>query len=96
MVMGMGFTQDQAMKALRATDNNLERAVEWIFSHQTELDAQESEGDGEQAKELFRDDNPRKLRNHIYEILNWLGASTFVFQDTNWWVLYLIWARRQW
>lgn len=60
MVMSMGFTQNQAMKALRATDNHLERAVEWIFSHQTELDAQESEGDDAQAKELFRDGSPRE------------------------------------
>jgi len=33
MVMDMGFTRDQAMTALRNTDNNLERAIEWIFSH---------------------------------------------------------------
>lgn len=38
MIMGMGFTQDQAIKALKATDNNIERAVDWIFSHQEELD----------------------------------------------------------
>ncbi|XP_022900127.2 ubiquitin carboxyl-terminal hydrolase 5 [Onthophagus taurus] len=37
MIMGMGFTQDQAIKALRATDNNVERAIDWIFSHQDEL-----------------------------------------------------------
>lgn len=33
MVMSMGFTRDQAEMALRNTDNNLERAIEWIFSH---------------------------------------------------------------
>ena len=33
MVMSMGFTREQAEMALRNTDNNLERAVEWIFSH---------------------------------------------------------------
>ncbi|XP_032667917.1 ubiquitin carboxyl-terminal hydrolase 5 [Odontomachus brunneus] len=75
MVMGMGFTQDQAMKALRATDNNLERAVEWIFSHQTELDAQESEGDGAQAKELFRDGNPRYK---LVGFISHMGTSTMV------------------
>lgn len=37
MIMGMGFSRDQAVKALKATDNNLERAVDWIFSHQDEL-----------------------------------------------------------
>lgn len=38
IIMGMGFTQEQATKALKATDNNVERAVDWIFSHQEELD----------------------------------------------------------
>ncbi len=35
----MGFTPAQALKALQATDNNLERAVDWIFSHAEQLDA---------------------------------------------------------
>lgn len=35
----MGFTSAQALKALQATDNNLERAVDWIFSHAEQLDA---------------------------------------------------------
>lgn len=29
----MGFTRDHSINALKATDSNLERAVEWIFSH---------------------------------------------------------------
>jgi ubiquitin carboxyl-terminal hydrolase 5/13 len=33
MVMSMGFGLEQAQAALRNTDNNVERAVEWIFSH---------------------------------------------------------------
>ena len=33
MVMSMGFERPQAEAALRNTDNNVERAVEWIFSH---------------------------------------------------------------
>jgi ubiquitin carboxyl-terminal hydrolase 5/13 len=38
----MGFTAEQAAKALRATDNNIERAVDWIFSHQDELNSSTS------------------------------------------------------
>ncbi|XP_049543524.1 ubiquitin carboxyl-terminal hydrolase 5 isoform X2 [Anopheles darlingi] len=38
MLMGMGFTDRQATKALRETGNNTERAVDWIFSHTDELD----------------------------------------------------------
>lgn len=39
MIMSMGFTRDQATLALKETNNNLERAADWIFSHQHELDA---------------------------------------------------------
>ncbi|XP_014477769.1 PREDICTED: ubiquitin carboxyl-terminal hydrolase 5 [Dinoponera quadriceps] len=75
MVMSMGFTQNQATKALRATDNNLERAVEWIFSHQTELDAQESDGDGAQAKESFRNGSSRYK---LVGFISHMGTSTMV------------------
>ncbi|KAK8014239.1 hypothetical protein PG990_007535 [Apiospora arundinis] len=33
MVCGMGFSMPQARKALRETGGNVERAIEWIFSH---------------------------------------------------------------
>ena len=33
MVMSMGFEADMARTALTHTDNNVERAIEWIFSH---------------------------------------------------------------
>ncbi|XP_072040059.1 ubiquitin carboxyl-terminal hydrolase 5-like isoform X2 [Amphiura filiformis] len=39
MIQSMGFTRDQAIKALKATDNNVERAADWIFSHMDELDS---------------------------------------------------------
>lgn len=35
----MGFTPEQARLALKETGNNLERAADWIFSHQPQLDA---------------------------------------------------------
>lgn len=33
MIVSMGFTSKQAAKALQQTDNNLDRAIDWIFSH---------------------------------------------------------------
>jgi ubiquitin carboxyl-terminal hydrolase 5/13 len=33
MLTGMGFNTQQAKKALKSTENNVERAVEWLFSH---------------------------------------------------------------
>ena len=29
----MSFTREQAIKALKMTDNNIEGAVDWIFAH---------------------------------------------------------------
>jgi len=36
-IQAMGFTLPQARKALRNTDNNVQRAIDWIFSHPDEL-----------------------------------------------------------
>jgi hypothetical protein len=60
VVMGMGFTREQATKALKATNNNLERAADWIFSHQAEIDVQETEGGASPSGESFRDGSGRK------------------------------------
>mmetsp|Transcript_23484 Transcript_23484/g.30695 ORF Transcript_23484/g.30695 Transcript_23484/m.30695 type:complete len:861 (-) Transcript_23484:288-2870(-) len=35
----MGFTEQQVTAALKATDNNGERAADWLFSHMDNLDA---------------------------------------------------------
>lgn len=53
MIMTMGFTQVQSIRALKATDNNVERAVDWIFSHQAELDSEDTQGAA--AEPTFRD-----------------------------------------
>lgn len=36
-IISFGFTRAQAIKALEATDNNLERAADWVFTHPDEL-----------------------------------------------------------
>lgn len=59
MVMGMGFTREEATKALRATDNHLERSVDWIFSHQGAMDTSEAEDEPGHPEEIFRDGNHR-------------------------------------
>jgi len=46
----MGFTDKQAKKALKETGGDMERAVEWLFSHMdTPMDDDESAGDGPSA-----------------------------------------------
>lgn len=75
MVKGMGFTREQAVKALKATDNNLERAADWIFSHQAELDALEVEDESRHSEEIFRDGS------HQYKLVGFIshmGTSTMV------------------
>jgi len=39
MLIDMGFSRAKSIKALKATDNNPERAVEWAFSHTEEDDS---------------------------------------------------------
>jgi len=69
MVMGMGFTREQATKALKATNNNLERAADWIFSHQAELDAPETESNAAPAKESFTDGSSREsIKSSIFKL----------------------------
>jgi ubiquitin carboxyl-terminal hydrolase 5/13 len=53
MITTMGFTRAQSIRALEATDNDVERAADWIFSHQAELDSDDSQGVNVEPK--FRD-----------------------------------------
>lgn len=68
MVTALGFTREQATKALKATSNNLERAADWIFSHQAELDVQETDGTATPTQESFRDGNSRESQNRLFLI----------------------------
>lgn len=54
MLMSMGFNVEQATKALKATSNDTERAVDWIFSHADELD-QPMETEDSSGSSKFRD-----------------------------------------
>ncbi|GFS18934.1 ubiquitinyl hydrolase 1, partial [Elysia marginata] len=56
MLMSMGFNVDQATKALKATNNDTERAVDYIFNHADELDQpMETEDSTTQGEAKFRD-----------------------------------------
>ncbi|EDW93854.1 ubiquitin carboxyl-terminal hydrolase 5 [Drosophila yakuba] len=41
MLMSMGFDERQAVAALKATDGNVERATDWIFSHADSIGVEE-------------------------------------------------------
>ncbi|KAJ8942716.1 hypothetical protein NQ318_017015 [Aromia moschata] len=70
MIVSMGFTPEQASKALKATDNNVERAMDWIFSHQDELDSTELP-----AVPEFRDGEGKYK---LIGFISHMGTSTMV------------------
>lgn len=39
MLSAMGFTAEQATAALKSTQNDVERAADWLFSHSDDLDS---------------------------------------------------------
>lgn len=61
MLMGMGFNSDQATKALKETNNNIERAADWIFSHQVEINELDLEVESQaSAQPQYRDGDGRE------------------------------------
>lgn len=72
-LMAMSFSEAQAKKALKNTDNNVERAVDWIFSHPDDLggddDAMDQSADqsaGPSQNQLLSDGPPTyKLKAFI-------------------------------
>uniref|UniRef100_A0A667YEG3 Ubiquitin carboxyl-terminal hydrolase n=1 Tax=Myripristis murdjan TaxID=586833 RepID=A0A667YEG3_9TELE len=83
-IVSMGFSRDQATKALRATSNVLERAVDWIFSHLDDLESMEvseggrsaadSEGSREPPPGPRVRDGPGKYE--LFAFISHMGTST--------------------
>ncbi|XP_072175278.1 ubiquitin carboxyl-terminal hydrolase 5-like [Diadema setosum] len=76
MITVMGFTRDQALRALRETNSNLERAAEWLFSHPEELESpmDTGPGDGAQTGEPKCRDGSGKYE--LYGFISHMGTST--------------------
>ncbi|XP_072316282.1 ubiquitin carboxyl-terminal hydrolase 5 isoform X1 [Eucyclogobius newberryi] len=82
-IISMGFSRDQATKALRATSNVLDRAVDWIFSHVDDLESMDvSEGRSAAESEGAREpppgprvrDGPGKYE--LFAFVSHMGTST--------------------
>jgi len=82
-IISMGFSRDQATKALRATSNVLDRAVDWIFSHVDDLESMDvSEGRSAAESEGAREpppgprvrDGPGKYE--LFAFISHMGTST--------------------
>jgi len=85
MIMSMGFSREQATLALKKTNNNLERAADWIFSHQHELDAllaSESGGSGSSEANVVPIQQPRYTdgapKYQLQGFISHMGTSIFV------------------
>jgi ubiquitin carboxyl-terminal hydrolase 5/13 len=72
VVMALGFTWEQAVKALKATGNSVERAADWVFSHTDELVAMETESEPETKSKCH--DGPGKY--HLHGFVSHMGTST--------------------
>lgn len=100
MLISMGFTEQQAAKALKETDNNTERAVDWIFSHQDELNSGDGPGEpmdqSPAAAEVsqYRDGNASEFSSLFLEN-NFLKISSFFSQNMSWLLSFHTWAPHQ-
>uniref|UniRef100_A0A3Q3RDY6 Ubiquitin carboxyl-terminal hydrolase n=1 Tax=Monopterus albus TaxID=43700 RepID=A0A3Q3RDY6_MONAL len=83
-IVSMGFSRDQATKALRATSNILDRAVDWIFSHLDDLESMDVSEGGRSAAESEggRDPPPGpRVRDgagkyELFAFISHMGTST--------------------
>uniref|UniRef100_A0A3P9JMB6 Ubiquitin carboxyl-terminal hydrolase n=1 Tax=Oryzias latipes TaxID=8090 RepID=A0A3P9JMB6_ORYLA len=76
ILTSMGFPRAHSIHALKATNNNLERALDWIFTHpeEEETDALSDMADTEPNDNAFSSAN-----SHSYELfafISHIGAST--------------------
>ncbi|XP_041377545.1 LOW QUALITY PROTEIN: ubiquitin carboxyl-terminal hydrolase 5-like [Gigantopelta aegis] len=76
-IMSMGFNKDQATKALKSTNNNVERAVDWIFSHADELEQpmETEEQSTETGRQAYRDGSGKYK---LVAFISHMGTSTNV------------------
>ncbi|KAI9207417.1 uncharacterized protein BJ171DRAFT_492677 [Polychytrium aggregatum] len=75
MLCDMGFTPAQARRGLKETNNNVERAVDWLFSHAGELDQPAQDEEMPSAdRAVAADDRPANYR--LVGFISHRGTST--------------------
>lgn len=93
----MGFTDKQAKKALKETGGNMERAVEWLFSHMDAPIEDDDEGSGEVSsgqKNPIVGDPSKKGQYHLASFISHKGPSVHCghyvshIKKDNQWVLF--------
>jgi ubiquitin carboxyl-terminal hydrolase 5/13 len=66
----MGFTESQAKRALKETNNNMERAVDWLFSHAGDM---EEDSPNPSTTAVPLDTRPAKYQ--LFAIVSHKGTS---------------------
>uniref|UniRef100_A0A8C8DKQ4 Ubiquitin carboxyl-terminal hydrolase n=1 Tax=Oryzias sinensis TaxID=183150 RepID=A0A8C8DKQ4_9TELE len=76
ILTSMGFPRAHSIHALKATNNNLERALDWIFTHpeEEETDALSDMADTEPNDNAFSSANSH--RYELFAFISHIGAST--------------------
>jgi ubiquitin carboxyl-terminal hydrolase 5/13 len=84
--MNMGFSDKQARKALKETGNDIERAVDWLFSHASEPIDDEV---GTVVQEISKHEGPARYR--LFAFVSHKGTSaqcghyvSFILKDDKW------------
>ncbi|KAI9094317.1 hypothetical protein DFS34DRAFT_628945 [Phlyctochytrium arcticum] len=94
-LMDMGFTDPQARRALKETNSNMERAVDWLFSHADSMDADvDTAGANTNASETAQEQDTRPAKYRLKAFISHKGTSAHcghyvahVLRDEKW-VLY--------
>ncbi|CAD8212776.1 unnamed protein product [Paramecium pentaurelia] len=71
-IVAMGFNQDQARFALSKTDNNLERAMDYIFNHDLELEMKQPQEKQQQKQDQFEN---QTSKYELFACIVHLGKS---------------------
>ncbi|XP_055335096.1 ubiquitin carboxyl-terminal hydrolase 5-like isoform X2 [Paramacrobiotus metropolitanus] len=97
-IMTMGFTRAQSIRALQNTDNNIERAVDWIFSHADDLEQHDNTTNSTSASSATPKDGPAcrdgpgayRLRAFISHMGNSTSSGHYVIHilKDDRWVIY--------
>ena len=81
MITSMGLTEKQARRGLRKCDNDVERAMDFIFSHMDEPDSEDEmkvdqvSNQEEEQKSAFKNDNPNAGTYKLQSFVTHLGTS---------------------
>ncbi|XP_066148328.1 ubiquitin carboxyl-terminal hydrolase 5 [Euwallacea fornicatus] len=76
-IISMGFSREQAAKALKKTENSLERAMDWIFSHSEDVDEETTDDQSSTGSKQSRFTDGRG-NYKLIAFISHMGTATMV------------------